>query len=96
MPNEVRHAGMQAGSSDHIKRQERVPDPCIVVIFGASGDLTKRKLLPALFHLEQRRFAAEGLCGGGRGAPRSFGDVRRRHAGRHREGRRRRGGRLRS
>ncbi len=33
---------------------ERVPDPCIVVIFGASGDLTKRKLLPALFHLEQQ------------------------------------------
>ena len=25
----------------------------MVVIFGASGDLTKRKLLPALFHLEQ-------------------------------------------
>ena len=25
-----------------------------MVIFGASGDLTKRKLLPALFHLEQQ------------------------------------------
>ncbi|MDQ2736744.1 MAG: glucose-6-phosphate dehydrogenase [Pseudomonadota bacterium] len=35
-------------------QNERVPDPCIVVIFGASGDLTKRKLLPALFHLEQQ------------------------------------------
>jgi glucose-6-phosphate 1-dehydrogenase len=32
---------------------ERVPEPTILVIFGASGDLTKRKLLPALFHLEQ-------------------------------------------
>src|SRR5215471_15657443 len=32
---------------------ERTPDPCIVVIFGASGDLTKRKLLPALYHLRQ-------------------------------------------
>ncbi len=32
---------------------ERTPDPCTVVIFGASGDLTKRKLLPALYHLEQ-------------------------------------------
>jgi glucose-6-phosphate 1-dehydrogenase len=30
-----------------------VPEPSVVVIFGASGDLTKRKLLPALFHLEQ-------------------------------------------
>lgn len=26
-------------------------DPCIVVIFGASGDLAKRKLLPALYNL---------------------------------------------
>jgi glucose-6-phosphate 1-dehydrogenase len=32
---------------------ERIPEPAVVVIFGASGDLTKRKLLPALFHLEQ-------------------------------------------
>ncbi|QHS53380.1 glucose-6-phosphate dehydrogenase [Edaphobacter sp. 12200R-103] len=35
------------------RNSERTPDPCIVVIFGASGDLTKRKLLPALYHLEQ-------------------------------------------
>ena len=28
-------------------------NPGIMVIFGASGDLTKRKLLPALYHLEQ-------------------------------------------
>lgn len=26
-------------------------DPCIIVIFGASGDLAKRKLLPALYNL---------------------------------------------
>jgi glucose-6-phosphate 1-dehydrogenase len=32
---------------------ERIPEAGILVIFGASGDLTKRKLLPALFHLEQ-------------------------------------------
>jgi glucose-6-phosphate 1-dehydrogenase len=35
------------------KGAERIPDPAILVIFGASGDLTKRKLLPALFHLYQ-------------------------------------------
>ena len=35
------------------QHSERSPDPCIAVIFGASGDLTKRKLLPALYHLEQ-------------------------------------------
>jgi len=35
--------------------KERIPEPTIIVIFGASGDLTKRKLLPALFHLEQNK-----------------------------------------
>ncbi len=29
----------------------RRADPCIVVIFGASGDLSHRKLVPSLFHL---------------------------------------------
>src|ERR1700676_4127186 len=28
-----------------------VADPCAIVIFGASGDLTRRKLIPALFEL---------------------------------------------
>jgi glucose-6-phosphate 1-dehydrogenase len=28
-------------------------DPCIMVIFGASGDLTRRKLLPALYNLAE-------------------------------------------
>ncbi|MBI3450895.1 MAG: glucose-6-phosphate dehydrogenase [Acidobacteria bacterium] len=26
-------------------------DPCVIVVFGAAGDLTKRKLLPALYNL---------------------------------------------
>ena len=48
-------------------QSERTPDPCIVVIFGASGDLTKRKLLPALYHLEQsgllpKDFAVVGVA----------------------------------
>ncbi len=29
-------------------RLERAPEPNVMVIFGASGDLTHRKLLPAL------------------------------------------------
>jgi glucose-6-phosphate 1-dehydrogenase len=33
------------------ERQRRVPDPAILVIFGAAGDLTERKLIPALFDL---------------------------------------------
>ena len=27
------------------------PDRCLLIIFGASGDLTKRKLIPSLYHL---------------------------------------------
>ncbi|MDH3973604.1 MAG: glucose-6-phosphate dehydrogenase [Deltaproteobacteria bacterium] len=30
---------------------ERATEPCAIVIFGASGDLTKRKLIPSLFRL---------------------------------------------
>jgi glucose-6-phosphate 1-dehydrogenase len=30
---------------------EGIPDPCIIVIIGASGDLTARKIVPALFNL---------------------------------------------
>ena len=30
---------------------EGIPDPCMVVIVGASGDLTARKIVPALFNL---------------------------------------------
>ncbi len=44
----------EVNQSVETKSEEHVPGPCIVVIFGASGDLTKRKLLPALFHLEQQ------------------------------------------
>src|SRR5580704_7683432 len=28
-------------------------EPCSIVIFGASGDLTARKLIPALYHLHK-------------------------------------------
>jgi glucose-6-phosphate 1-dehydrogenase len=33
----------------------RTPDPCALVIFGASGDLTHKKLMPALYALAVRR-----------------------------------------
>ncbi len=39
--------------------QERVTPPCAIVIFGASGDLTKRKLVPALFRLYQEKLLPE-------------------------------------
>ena len=42
-------------------------DPCVMVIFGASGDLTKRKLIPALYNLAKdnlisREFALIGFA----------------------------------
>jgi glucose-6-phosphate 1-dehydrogenase len=37
----------------------RTPDPCALVIFGASGDLTRRKLFPALYSLAMRRMLPE-------------------------------------
>lgn len=41
-------------------QQERMPEPQIVVIFGASGDLTQRKLIPAIYQLKRdRRLPAE-------------------------------------
>jgi glucose-6-phosphate 1-dehydrogenase len=40
----------------------RRPDPCILVIFGASGDLTQRKLMPALYSLAYRRLLPEGFA----------------------------------
>jgi glucose-6-phosphate 1-dehydrogenase len=40
-------------------RLRRQPDPCTLVIFGASGDLTHKKLLPALYSLAFRRLLPE-------------------------------------
>ena len=34
-------------------RQERTPDPLILTIFGASGDLTQRKLVPAIYQMKR-------------------------------------------
>ncbi|HEY9622606.1 MAG TPA: glucose-6-phosphate dehydrogenase [Crinalium sp.] len=36
-------------------QQDRIPEPQILVIFGASGDLTQRKLVPALYQMKQER-----------------------------------------
>jgi glucose-6-phosphate 1-dehydrogenase len=42
-------------------RVRRRPDPCLLVIFGASGDLTTKKLMPALYSLAYRRLLPEGF-----------------------------------
>ena len=55
-------AGVSLAHADASKKGERTPEPCIVVIFGASGDLTKRKLLPALYHLDQAGLLPENFA----------------------------------
>src|SRR5947207_450476 len=48
-------------------RVGRPGDPCVMVIFGAAGDLTRRKLVPALYNLARnqllsREFAVLGIA----------------------------------
>jgi glucose-6-phosphate 1-dehydrogenase len=43
-------------------QMRRKPDPCTMVIFGASGDLTKRKLFPALYSLAFRRLLPDNFA----------------------------------
>jgi glucose-6-phosphate 1-dehydrogenase len=38
-----------------------MPDTTTLIIFGASGDLTRRKLVPALYHLHRKRRLPDGF-----------------------------------
>ena len=42
-------------------RVHRAPDSCAVVVFGATGDLTARKLMPALYNLARERLLPGGF-----------------------------------
>jgi glucose-6-phosphate 1-dehydrogenase len=46
---------------DPLRFERRVPE-CAIVIFGANGDLTKRKLMPALFRLAYDRRLSAGFA----------------------------------
>jgi len=66
MAEQQRDAGtaeMEAQTSDPGQcRMERVRDPAVIVVFGATGDLTRRKLFPALFSLFQNGLLPENVC----------------------------------
>ena len=56
------------------RRLPRVPEPCALVVFGITGDLARKKLLPAVYDLANRgllptNFALLGF------ARRDWGDV---------------------
>jgi glucose-6-phosphate 1-dehydrogenase len=42
-------------ASEPVRTNGQQAGPCAMVIFGASGDLTKRKLIPALYNLSRHR-----------------------------------------
>ncbi|HXQ97384.1 MAG TPA: hypothetical protein VN774_02990, partial [Candidatus Limnocylindrales bacterium] len=51
---------MPKASNDCGSGEQGAPScPCIMVVFGASGDLTKRKLLPALYNLAAEKLLPE-------------------------------------
>ena len=57
----------EAAAKGNAASAGRAADPCVMVIFGASGDLTKRKLIPALYNLAKdnllsKEFAVVGVA----------------------------------
>jgi len=58
----------------------RVADPAVMVIFGATGDLSGRKLLPALYNLSKQRSLPAGFAVVGAAMNEVTDDAFRRHA----------------
>ena len=59
----------QAATAGEAERVGRCGDSCVMVIFGAAGDLTRRKLIPSLYNLAKhkllsREFAVIGVARG--------------------------------
>lgn len=52
---------MEENPLRHGYRMRRSPEPSSMVIFGGSGDLTRRKLIPALYRLSQQRMIPAGF-----------------------------------
>jgi glucose-6-phosphate 1-dehydrogenase len=58
-------AGARAASASPLRKalsSVRVPQPLVLVIFGGTGDLARRKLIPALFRLWQQQLLPEGFA----------------------------------
>jgi glucose-6-phosphate 1-dehydrogenase len=69
---DVDHVGHQFDLTDRLTQQntnplraglrlERIPAPCVMVIFGVTGDLTARKLMPSLYDLAVGHPLPEGF-----------------------------------
>jgi glucose-6-phosphate 1-dehydrogenase len=44
------------------RRLPRVPDPCVLVVFGVTGDLARKKLIPAVYDLANRGLLPPGFA----------------------------------
>jgi len=53
---------MEQNPLRHGRRMQRSPEACTMVIFGGSGDLTRRKLVPALYTLSRNRVIPSGFA----------------------------------
>lgn len=62
---------------EDLSKESKAADPCILVIFGATGDLTARKLIPALYNLAcDGQLPAHFACVGFARRPKSHDDFR--------------------
>src|SRR5262245_34813316 len=63
-PPAVRGEQRAAQKQDHAPTAPSgtVAPPCTMVIFGAAGDLTKRKLVPALYNLARERLLPDDFA----------------------------------
>lgn len=63
MTQEAQHPGAPGGLQEHTIWQDgQKPAPCLIVIFGATGDLAQRKILPTLAHLVHDHPVPDGFA----------------------------------
>jgi len=55
-------AAMTSANSVLVQTAGKAAGPCVFVLFGAAGDLTKRKLLPSLFNLVKAKLLPEDFA----------------------------------
>src|ERR1051326_2178499 len=63
LPGPMSYIGSDmAEETPNTTAETRLGDPCVMVIFGASGDLTKRKLLPTLYNLAKKDLVSKDFA----------------------------------
>jgi len=65
-PTKVAH-GQNPLRDPRDKRLPRIAGPCSLVLFGVTGDLARKKILPAIYDLANRGLLPPGFALGGVG-----------------------------